>query len=107
VNSSGLVTAKEYGVGNMEIPEGGYVLSGNGAGSTILSQKIKIGDKIHLDYNLTIHGDNLKNTSSNEDYRAVYVNRDPGTIYFTTNDIVIKNKLNLITFTIYNLHNFI
>lgn len=50
VDMSGRVTAIEgYGNGNMRIPKGGFVVSGNGAGFSWIYGNVKVGDYIWAD----------------------------------------------------------
>jgi len=50
VDMSGKVTAIEgYGNGNMRIPKGGFVVSGNGAGFSWIYGNIKVGDYVWAD----------------------------------------------------------
>ena len=47
VDSNGCVTKiNPYGYGNSAIPEGGFVISGNGAGSTWITSNISVGSKV-------------------------------------------------------------
>lgn len=49
-NSKGVATCDPvYGVGNMKIPSGGYVLSGHNKASTWIRANIKKGDKLNID----------------------------------------------------------
>ncbi len=69
VNKYGYVTVIEDGVGNMAIPEGGYVLSGNGTGAdrirnAVSSGALKVGVRVGL------------SEGSNSQYRVYAVTDD-------------------------------
>ncbi len=69
VNKYGYVTVIEDGVGNMAIPEGGYVLSGNGTGEqrmrdAVNNGALKVGDRVQL------------SDGSNSQYRVMRVTDD-------------------------------
>lgn len=50
VNHQGLVVAE--GTGNVAIPKGGYVLSGQGYGASALRKSIGMGQEVHIQYAL-------------------------------------------------------
>ena len=69
VNKYGYVIAIEDGVGNMEIPEGGYVLSGNSNGATTIRNAVKSGAlKVGVRVDLR--------SSSNSQYYVMRVTED-------------------------------
>ncbi len=68
VNQFGYVTAIEDGVGNMAIPEGGYVLSANGTKATTLRSRVANG--------YLAVGDYMYTDSSQVSYRALRVTDD-------------------------------
>ncbi|MDE5595357.1 MAG: phosphodiester glycosidase family protein, partial [Muribaculaceae bacterium] len=53
-----VTSAAESGKGNMTVPAGGYVLSGNGTAASLV-QKLKIGDKISTGTSVTVDGNTI------------------------------------------------
>jgi len=48
IDKNGIASAPVYGVGNMAIPSGGFVLSGHGTNSDWISRNIKKGKKVKI-----------------------------------------------------------
>lgn len=57
-NTGKVIEIRPHGKGNASIPEGGYVISGNGDGSAWIKSSIKVGSYIvKKDLNLTVYDD--------------------------------------------------